>query len=107
VSDIEEQFFFQCRALGLPQPEREYPFAKQKMKRNWRADFCWPDRRLLVEIEGGVWAQGRHVRGAGFEKDIEKYNAAILLGWKLLRFSSAMVKSGEAITTVEEALRTP
>jgi len=24
-----------------------------------------------------------------------------------LRFSSAMVKSGEAITTVEEALRTP
>ena len=107
MSDIEEQFFFQCRALGLPQPEREYPFAKQKMKRNWRADFCWPDRRLLVEIEGGGWTHGRHVRGAGFEKDIEKYNAAILLGWKLLRFSSAMVKSGEAITTVEEALRTP
>ena len=41
--------------------------------RNWRCDFAWPDRRLIVEVEGGVYSQGRHTRPSGFTKDLEKF----------------------------------
>ena len=61
---------------------REYKFCKD---RKWRADFCFPERRLLVEVEGGIWKEGRHTRGSGFMKDCEKYNQATLEGWALLR----------------------
>ena len=35
---------------------------------------------------------------------MEKYNTAALLGWTVLRFTPAMVKSGAAINLVLEAL---
>lgn len=54
--------------------------------RRWSADFAIPSRKLLVEIEGGVWSGGRHTSGAGFMGDMEKYNAAAALGYRVLRF---------------------
>jgi len=54
-----------------------------------------------VEIEGGTrFGKSRHSRGDGFERDARKYNAAALLGWRILRFTTAMVISGEAIDVV-------
>lgn len=53
--------------------------------RKWSFDFCWPEHMVALEVEGGAWTQGRHTRGQGFINDMEKYNAAVLLGWKLLR----------------------
>lgn len=44
------------------------------------------------------------MRGAGYSKDIDKYNALSMAGYRLLRFSTAMVRSGEAIQTVLVAL---
>ena len=55
---------------------------------------------LLVEIEGGIYAGGRHTRGKGFENDCEKYNVAVLMGYSLLRFSGGMVESGTAAKMV-------
>jgi len=74
--------------------------------RQWRFDFALLERRqdVAVEVEGGVWCGGRHVRGKGFEADMEKYNAAALLGWRLLRFSPSMVESGEALKVIEKVL---
>ena len=54
--------------------------------RKWRADFAIPSKRLLIEIEGGAWSGGRHTRGAGFVGDMEKYNAAAVLGYRVLRY---------------------
>lgn len=96
-----ELFLFQVRAAKLPQPVREFRFHPT---RKWRSDFAWPDRKLLVEYEGGAFTQGRHTRGAGFEKDCEKYNSAVLLGFRVLRFTSRHVKSGEALQMTESAL---
>lgn len=53
--------------------------------RKWRFDFAWPEHRVALEVEGGVWTGGRHTRGSGFVKDVEKYNAAGRLGWIVLR----------------------
>jgi very-short-patch-repair endonuclease len=97
MSTLEETFALHIRAESLPTPVREYVFAKP---RGWRFDFAWPTQRLAVEIEGGVWTQGRHTRGAGFVADMEKYNAATLLGWRVLRFHGDAVQSGAAIRAI-------
>jgi very-short-patch-repair endonuclease len=64
--------------------ESEYRFYSP---RRWKADFANPELKIIVEIEGGAFSYGRHVRGVGFLNDIEKYNAATLLGWKVLRYT--------------------
>ena len=60
---------------------------------------------LAVECEGGTFTRGRHTRGAGFEKDCEKYNAAVLAGWRVLRFTASMIDSGDAVEKIKKALR--
>ena len=97
----EAAFALHCRADKL-NPVREHQFHPT---RKWRFDFAFPDDMLAVEIEGGV--NGRHHRFSGFAKDAEKYNAAALLGWRVLRFTTSMVMSGEAINTTRKALGLP
>lgn len=99
-SHWSDMLAFQMRAVSLV-PVREFRFHPV---RRWRADFAFPDQKLLVEFEGGAFSAGRHTRGAGFEKDCEKYNAAALLGYTVLRFTAKHVKSGEAIVTIEKFL---
>jgi very-short-patch-repair endonuclease len=70
------------RAFGIPDPEPEFRFAPP---RRWRFDYAWPGHKVALEIEGGVWTGGRHTSGAGFCKDMEKYNAAAVAGWRVLR----------------------
>jgi very-short-patch-repair endonuclease len=98
---LEDALAFQIKAAKLPEPVREHVFARP---RRWRFDFAWPDRKLAVEVEGGIWAAGRHNRPLGMIADIEKYNAAILLGWRVLRAAGPHVKSGEALEWIEAAL---
>jgi len=97
-SDLEATFDLHIRALGLPEPEREYRFHPT---RRWRFDFAWPDRMLAVEIEGGVWSRGRHTRGSGFVKDCEKYAEAALLGWRVIRIPGTWLQSGEDVALLE------
>jgi hypothetical protein len=92
---------FQLRAARMPAPIAEYVFARP---RRWRFDEAWPDRMLAVEVEGGTWVNGRHSRGSGMRKDCEKYNAAVLLGWRVLRVTGDMVRDGSALATIEQAL---
>lgn len=102
-SDLEVELAFQLRALGIAF-EEEHPFA-QEVGRRFRADFAFPDHKLLVEIEGGVWSKGSHGRGSGIVRDMEKANLAVQLGWRLLRFTGDQVRSGEAATMIEQELR--
>jgi len=70
--------------------------------RKWRADFHLIDKKILVEIEGGIWSGGRHTRGKGYLGDMEKYNAATMMGFQVIRFSTDQVKSGHAIQQIEK-----
>lgn len=87
----------------LPEPVRELRFALPE--RQWRFDFAWPDRMLAAEVEGGTWSGGAHTRGKHFESDAEKYNAAAIRGWRVLRFTTDMVEDGRAIADLERALQ--
>jgi len=78
--------------------ETEFKFHQD---RKWRADFYLTGTKLLVEVEGGIWSNGRHTRGSGYQADMEKYNAAAILGYTVLRFSTADVKSGRAIEQIK------
>jgi len=60
--------------------------------RMWRFDFASPVARVALEIEGGIWMQGRHNRGAGMIADMHKYNAAVGEGWKLIRVTPQMME---------------
>lgn len=96
-----EELFAQHCAVYKIEVVREYVFW---VGRRWRFDFCIPDAKIAIEIEGGTFNGGRHTRGSGFEKDCEKYNHAALAGFRVLRFTTAMVKSGEAIDMLRKAL---
>lgn len=54
-------------------------------KRKWRFDYAFPAAKVALEVEGGVWTRGRHTRPQGFLGDIEKYNTATLMGWRVFR----------------------
>jgi len=72
--------------------------------RKWRFDFAWPECMLAVEIEGGIWTAGRHIRPVGMENDMIKYNAAAELGWRVLRYSRGMGITAAAITQIKTIL---
>jgi hypothetical protein len=100
--DYAEALLFQLQLAGFPTPEKEFLFHR---RRKWRFDLAWPDLLIAVEIEGGIWVGGRHVRGEGYEADCEKYNEAQLAGWMVLRFTPGMLKGGKGAEVIEKALR--
>lgn len=85
---------FVWRAHCLPVPDREYKIYPHEIREGrtkkvpWRADFAYPEYKLAIEIEGGVYSRGRHVRAAGYRDDCEKYNFITgELGWTILRYT--------------------
>jgi very-short-patch-repair endonuclease len=99
VSRLEDDLAFQIRAVGLPEPVREFRFAPP---RRWRADFAFLEQKILIEVEGAIWTGGRHTRGRGFEADCAKYNEAVALGWRVIRVTGRHIKSGVAIAMIEK-----
>jgi len=75
-------------------------------KRRFRFDFLLADHLLVIEVEGGTWSGGRHTTGVGFRSDCVKYNAALELGFRVLRYTTDMVTKGEAIAQVERIVAT-
>lgn len=95
-------FLALCEAWGLPKPVPEYPFG-QEIGRRWRFDYLlagW----LAVEVIGGVWTRGHHSRGRSQLDDMERRNAAQMLGFCVLEFSPQQVEDGSAFATIRKAL---
>ena len=102
MSELEETLLLFIKSEGLPIPEREVRFHDT---RRWRFDFAYPNMKIGIECEGGIYSGGRHVRGKGFENDCEKYNYAALMGWTVLRFTRGMIESGEAIEMIRKIIK--
>ena len=89
-----------CRSYGLPEPVAEYRFCE----RRWKFDYAWPDRKLALEVEGGLWIMGRHNRPSGMLKDFEKYNRAAVLGWRILKCTPRTLCTSATLETIKEAI---
>ncbi len=90
----------ECRKRGIPIPLREQPVCEG---RRWKMDFYWPIYSVVVEVEGGVWQQGRHTRGAGYIADCEKYNEISLRGLTLIRVTPKDLETGKVFDWLRRA----
>ena len=72
------------RPYGIPEPRCEFRFDDV---REWRFDFAWIGPKIALEIDGGLFINGGHNRGAYLLHQMEKQNAAVLLGWRVLRYA--------------------
>ena len=81
---------------NLPRPVMEHRFHPQ---RKWRFDFSFVPEKLAVELDGGAFHGGGHVRGAQQTKDYDKMNAATSMGWRVLRFNTKHMDDPETVVT--------
>ncbi len=96
----EEALAAQLLAAGVE-------FAREQTlipKRRFRFDFVITGSDLVIEVEGGTWSGGRHTSGVGFRSDCYKYNLALELGYRVLRYTTDMVTKGEAIAQILDIL---
>lgn len=85
---LENKFAAMWRANGGTALEREFLF---HVERRWRFDFAHVATRTAVEINGGVFTGGAHVRSGGVQRDYAKLNEAQLLGWTVFQLSGPMI----------------
>lgn len=95
-------FLSMLKGAGLPAPEPEFPFHPM---RNWRFDFAWIPYKLALEVDGGTWrkAGGAH-RGVGALRDMQKGNAATVLGWRVLHYTPEQMGKGNCIPDLLDLL---
>ena len=86
---------------GIPEPEFEFKFHPV---RKWRFDLAWPEKKLYLEVDGGIWIKGGHNRGAQMKKDWEKRNAASILGWRGLWCEPKDLLKKETLDVIKDAL---
>lgn len=95
-------FFALLKENDLPMPEPEYHFHDTRL---WRADYSFKDQRILLEVEGGIWTQGRHTRGEGYKKDMEKYTEAALEWWRVFRVTPDGLVTMKTIELLKRAFK--
>jgi len=93
-SSLEAEFDLAWRAIDGPELLPEHVFHAE---RDWRFDRYHPGSKVAIEMEGGVWSNGRHVRPGGFIDDCEKYNAAAFMGIYVFRLPHIDVRVLEQI----------
>lgn len=98
----QEAFALQCRMHRLPAPEQQWRLLKSVQKPRgdgkaipnaWRFDFCWPQFKLIVEIDGGIWKPGggAHSHPVDLKRNMEKRNDAALHGFVVLAFAPEQI----------------
>lgn len=101
MSDLESKLVQQIKWAGLPEPTLQF---RAVPGRKFRWDLAYPEKMLLVEVQGGIWNVGAHSSGVGINRDLEKANLATLLGYRCLLVTSNHIRSGQALAWIQEAL---
>lgn len=111
----EETFDFHCRQYRLPLYVRQFKLLKsvqtpradgKQIPKVWRFDFAWPQFKLIVEINGGVWMPGggAHSHPIDITRNMAKQNDAALERFYVMQFTPDDVKKGSAIAYVQRWL---
>lgn len=90
-----------CRSDLHVECVKEFRFHPE---RRWRFDYAIPSHKIAVEVEGGVWTGGRHIRAQGFLGDMEKYNTATLMGWRVFRTTPGDLLKMVTLNMVKQAI---
>ncbi len=99
---VPPRFAAMLTAAALPLPVTEHRFHPTRL---WRFDYAWPSARVALEVDGGIWVNGGHNRGAQMLKTWEKENtAAAFYGWRILRCEPKGLCSAEMLAFIEGAL---
>jgi len=91
-TNTNERLLFEL--LNEVYPKKWEMEAKGINGRKFRFDCANVSEKIAIEIEGGIWlgARGGHTNGIGYSNNMEKYNLAVLEGWKVLRYSPETLK---------------
>jgi len=82
ASVLEERFLDFVAASGFPEPDRQVEFNGPR-GRIGTVDFAWPDRRLVVETDGGTF----HDSPTDRARDQRRDRALERIGYTVLRFN--------------------
>ncbi len=124
VSKLEQQLYEQMYwCSDIPPTEHwaagVYGQAYVCADRKWQWDFCWPERMIAVEVQGGLYRRsgakkcracgqtptGAHNTAKGYNRDVEKLNAAMILGYRFIIVTSDTLKSGQAVRDIAALFR--
>ena len=99
-SAAEDELAFQLQSSHLPfeRQVRIHP------ERKFTADFYIRAARLVIEVDGGGYVNGRHSRGKGIERDAEKSFYIARMPARLIRVTPDHIKDGRALKWIQEAL---
>lgn len=92
-SDLEYEFACQWEET-YPDIDlhHDYPFAKP-IKRKFLADFCHPEARVIIEVQGGTWVpEMGHSSAKSIQRDYEKFCIAASLGYLVFPLTNHMVQ---------------
>jgi hypothetical protein len=94
-SDLEDAFLAIVKAAGLPEPLVNTPTLDVE------ADFRWPDRRLVVEVDGPGHARERAKRN-----DARCERILRAAEYEILRFSDVDIEQppGHIVQTLSDAM---
>jgi hypothetical protein len=110
---IQVSFLSRLNAEGLPEATPEHRFWQG---RRFRFDYAWVDKKIALEVEGGLYGNGKncprckrpsamgHTSVTGIRRDMEKYNEAAALGWRLIRVEPSKLESTETIELLKRLL---
>jgi hypothetical protein len=86
-------------------PQRNYRFHPM---RRFEIDWAWPEQKVGVEIQGGIWipgGKGAHSRPMNIVRDMTKHNLLLDAGWRVWHYTPKEVIDGIAIEHIDKILR--
>jgi very-short-patch-repair endonuclease len=82
-SELERRFLSLCQEAGLPRPQANVAVEGVEV------DIAWPDRRLVVELDGYEFHRTR----ARFEQDRSRDGDLLIAGYRVLRITHRRLES--------------
>ena len=96
-----DRFVMLCEQHHVLTPVREWRVCST---RRWAWDFAWPEHKVALEVNGGIWIRGKHSRGKGQVNDFEKWSMGALLGWRVLHTTPDRLETSKTLALVRACL---
>ena len=89
------------KSQGLPEPEFEVEYIPG---RKFRLDVAWPQYKIGIEVQGGLWMKAAHSTGKGIKRDMEKRNLGILAGWRVIECEPKDLCTADVVDMIKKLM---